>query len=371
MTINVLTLMGFQNYEKYYARGLELAAAVGLPVTSWRAFDPTRSFYSFVAEILAELDGPAGEYIKAGFLSYAEDDWLLVLAEELYGLNADDFAATYAEPTITIANTGGGEYTIEAGDLTVKNSVTGKTYHSTNAPGVHSPGVTLTYQLTADEAGSDSSVVANEIDEFVTSFEGLEISSSTAGLATDKATNDEVREACRETLGALSPNGPSDAYTCVAKDSELTGVSGVNRAAAQGSSTGAVTVTVASQAGEVSAPNLALIQAALERWALPLCVSVTTVSATEVDVDGSYTITKSPALTTPTAEVEDTIFDALDALFTSTRIGGDNGIVSASLIMQTIHGVYPGLIYGVTGVEDVELDVSEVPVRGALVLVQL
>jgi hypothetical protein len=370
MTINIFTLIGFQNYEKYYSVGLELAQAVGLPVTSWRAFDPTRSFYAFIAEILSELDAPASEFIRSGFLSQARGDWLLVVAEELYGLDADDFAATYAEPTVTITNAGGGEYTIEAGDLTVKNSVTGKTYHSTNAPGVHSPGVTLVYQLTADEAGSDSAVVADEIDEFVTTFEGLEIDSSTAGLATDKATDDEVREACRDTLGPLSPNGPADAYTAVAKNSELTTVTGINRAAAQGSSTGAVTVTVASQAGEVSAPNLALILDAINRWAVPLCVSATVVSATEVEVDGTYTIAKNPALTTPAADVEDAIFDALDALFTATRIGGDNGVVSASMIMQTIHGVYPGLIYSVTGVADVELDVSEVPVRGTILLVQ-
>lgn len=370
MTINIFTLIGFQNYEKYYARGLELAAAVGLPVTSWRAFDPTRSFYSFIAEILAELDAPISEYVRSGFLSLARNEWLLVLADELFGLAPEQFAATYAEPTVTLTNTGGGEYTIEAGDLTVKNSATGKTYHSTSAPGVLGPGDTLTYQLTADEAGSDSSVTIDEIDELVTTFEGVEIVSSTAGLATDKATDDEIRAACRDTLGPLSPNGPADAYTAIAKNSELTTVTGINRAAAQGSSTGAVTVTVASQAGEVSAPNLALILDAVNRWAVPLCVSATVVSATELEVDGTYTIYKTPALTTPAAEIESTIHSALDALFTSTRIGGDDGLISESLITQTIHQAFPGLIKRVTGVVDVELDVSEVPVRRNITLVQ-
>jgi hypothetical protein len=370
MTINIFTLIGFQNYEKYYTRGLELAAAVGLPVTSWRAFDPTRSFYSFIAEALSALDAPVSEYIRSGFLSLAQGDWLRVVAEELYGLDADDFAATYAEPTVTLTNTGGGEYTIDAGDLTVKNSATGNTYHSTSSPGALAPGASLTYQLTADEAGSDSSVTANELDELVTTFEGVEIVSSTQGLATDESTDEEIRDACRATLGALSPNGPADAYAYVAKNAELTSVSGINRAAAQGSSTGLVTVTVASQSGAVSAPNLALILAAVQRWAAPLCVSATVVSAEEVPVIDTYTIAKSPALTTPAAEVESAIHDALDALFTSTRIGGDNGEIAASLITRTIHEAFPGLIYAVTGVEDVTLTVSQVPVRGTITIVQ-
>jgi hypothetical protein len=371
MTISISTLIGFQNYEQYYSRGLELAKAVGLPVTSWRAFDPTRSFYSFIAEILSALDAPASEFVRSGFLSLAQGDWLLVVAEELYGLDPDDFAATYATPTVTLANTGGGEYTIEAGQLTVKNSATGKTYHSTDdGGGALVPGSSRTYQLTADEAGSDSSVAANELDEMVTTFEGVDITSSTAGLATDKATEDEVREACRDTLGALSPNGPADAYARVAKDSALTSVSGINRASAVGSTTGAVTVTVASQGGAVSAPNLALINAALQRWATPLCSSVTTVSATELTVNGAYTIYKSPALTTPSAEVESAILDAIDALFADTRIGGDGGLVAESLIAQAIHAVFPGLIYRVTGVEDVTLTASQVPARGTITVAQ-
>jgi hypothetical protein len=58
----------------------------------------------------------------------------------------------------------------------------------------------------------------------------------------------------------------------------------------------------------------------------------------------TYTIAKSPAHTTPAAEVESAIHDALDALFTSTRIGGDNGEIAASLITRTIHEAFPGLV---------------------------
>lgn len=373
MSINIFTLFGFQSYEQYYSRGLELARAVGLPVTTWRAFDPTRSFYSFIAEILAALEGPASEYIRAGFLSQARGDWLLVLADEVYGLDPDQFGATYAEPTVTLTNTGGGEFTIESGELTVKNSVTGKTYHSTNSPGTLSPGTSLTYQLTADEAGSDSSVVADEIDELVTTFEGVEIESSTAGLGTDESTDEEIRDACRGTLGLLSHISPADAYEAVAKNAELTTVSGINRARALGSSTGEVTVTVASQTGTVSAPQLAAIKVALDREVTQLCGSTTVVSATVVLVSGAYTIYRRPSFTTPAADVEEAIFDAIDALFASSPIGGNGGIIAASLITDTIHQTYPDQIYRVTGVEDVTLDAStlSVPVRDEITLVQL
>jgi len=366
MTTNVLTLFVVQTAAEWFSRGLEVAHVVGLPVTTWRTGDPSRSFYLYIAEMLASLDGPAGEFVRSGFLSTARGEWLKILALELYGVEADE--ATYAEPTVTLTNTGGGEYTIEAGDLTVRASTLGKTYHSTADVTLLAGETSDPIPLVADEAGSGSTVAEDEIDQMVTTFEGVEIAGSGPGLANDAATDEEIREQCRDSLGALSPNGPADAYEYVAKNSDLTGVSGINRAKAKGSATGAVTVTVASQTGTVPAPTLALIQDAIERWATPLCVNPIVVSAAVSEVDGEYTIYCLPALTATSTEFEAAIFDALDTLFANTPIGGQGGILSEDTITDTIRAVYPGLIYRVTGVEDVELATSEVPERGTIVI---
>jgi hypothetical protein len=366
MTVNISTLFTVLTQSEWFSRGLEIARVVGLPVTTWRTGDPTRSYYLFISEILASLDGPAGEFVRSSFLSSARGDWLRVLADEVYGVVPDD--ATYAEPTVTLTNTGGGVYEIEAGDLTVRASTTSKTYHSTSVASL-GPGDTETVQLVADEAGSDSSVGVNEIDEFVTSFDGVEIASSTAGLANDAATDDEVKDQCRASRGALSPNGPADAYIWVAKNSDLTGLTGINRAASAPSTTGLVTVTVASQSGAVLSPALDAIEAAILRWATPLCGSVVVVSATEFEVDGIYTIYKSPDLSATTAEITAAVYSALDALFAATRIGGQGGVLSEDAITEAIRKVFPNLIYRITGVTDVTLTTSQIPVRGDIAIV--
>jgi hypothetical protein len=86
MSIQVAALIAVQTAAQYLDAGLELAATYGLPVTTWRAGDPTRTLYKFLAESLAERDGVIAEFIKGGWLSLAEGDWLEVLADEVYGV---------------------------------------------------------------------------------------------------------------------------------------------------------------------------------------------------------------------------------------------------------------------------------------------
>src|SRR5690606_21310682 len=114
------------------------------------------------------------------------------------------------------------------------------------------------FDLVADEAGSGSSVGADEIDELVTTFLGVEIASSTAAVGTDEPDPETIREQCRATTGALSPNGPPDAYEFVVRESSLTGVTEITRAKATGDSdTGTGDVIVASASGAVSSGSVA------------------------------------------------------------------------------------------------------------------
>lgn len=293
MTINVLSLFRVQSIATIFDFGLQVANALGLQTTTWQTGDPTRSFYMYLAEVLNSLEGVVSEYIKAGFLSTAEGDWLEVLSVEVFGVTPR--AATFGTPTITLTNTGGGFYVLDAGDLTVKNTTTGATYHSTSGPlspttllpiGPLSAGVTALFQLTADEAGSDSNAAADEIDALVTTFLGVVIVSSTASIGQDEQSEADIKTQCRSTLGALSPNGPRDAFEYVARNPDLTGVVEVTRArSTNDSTTGAVTVYIASASGAVSGPSITAVQAAEEQWATPLCLTPTVVSATAVPVN--------------------------------------------------------------------------------------
>lgn len=358
----VQTLFTVETAAKIYSAGLEVAAALGLPVTSWRTGDPTRSLYKFVANKLAALDGVSGEFIKAGFLSSATGPWLTVLAYEVY--NCERGEATYADPTVTVANTSTNEYALEVGDVTFKNTITGKTYHNTNETTLF-PGDTFEFDLVADEAGSDSSAGTNEIDEIVSpALLGVEIESSTVGLANDEESDDELKTRCRASLGALSPNGPADAYEFVALSSEITGNTSINRARAFGSTTGAVSVIVASQSGAADGAAVTAVQTAVLRWATPLGSNPTTVSADTLEVDRTVTIEKDPSLGVSSADLVTAVESAIDQLFRDTKIGGRNGGVSESEMTSKIHALYPNQIISVSGCDAFTLASTEVPVRG-------
>lgn len=355
------TLFTVETAAKIFATGLEIANAFGLPVSSWRAGDPTRSLYKFLAQKLAALDGVSGEFIKAGFLSTATLDWLTVLALEVYNVTRGE--ATFADPTVTVKNNGGGFFEVEAGDLTFKNSITGKTYHNTNG-GTLSAGATVVFNLTADEAGSDSSASENEVDELVTTLLGVDVLSSTVGLANDAETDDELKDRCRASRGALSPNGPAEAYEYIALSPDFTGNTSINRARAFPATDGTIQLVIASQSGAASAEAITAVQDAILLWATPLCVRPTTVSAAALSVDRALTVTKDASLQVSAADLENSVLSAIDQLFRGTKIGGRNGGVSESEMTSRIHALYPNQIVSVTGADGFDLTSTQVPVRG-------
>src|SRR5262249_9122817 len=109
------SLLVHETKEAIYTKGLEIADAVGLPVTSWTAGDPTRSLYHLVSEILATVEDVVVVWIGAAFLDYAEGDWLHIKAQQDF--NVDFIAATYASTDVTLTNAGGGLYVLDVGDL--------------------------------------------------------------------------------------------------------------------------------------------------------------------------------------------------------------------------------------------------------------
>lgn len=366
-TIDVDSLIEDTDEDTYFALGLDIARALDLDVDSWRTGDPTRSDYKFIAEALARKDPVVSAYIRSAFLSKAAGDWLKVVALELFGVEVPE--AQHATPTITVINSGGGFYPLVAGEMVFKCTATGKTYHSTSGPIVSgietdslSGGQTAVFNLEADDAGSDSTVSANEIDEILTTKLGVVIVSSTAGVGADAPTDPEIRILCTDTLGALSPNGPADAYAYVCKNPKLTGVTEITRAEASGdSTTGLVTVYVASASGPVTSPSVAAAQLAVLQWATPLCISPTVASAAAHVVPISMQVLGDNLPT----DFGTRITAKLGALFALLKIGGT---VYRSALIAAAHLAVPEIrsVVLLTPAADVSLLVSEVPTLGTV-----
>lgn len=366
MTLSAAALYTPQTATEIFEIGIEVARVAGLDVDSWRAGDPTRTSYKFVAQMLASADDTRAEWAKASWLSLAEGDWLTVLAWELYGVERQ--AATFATSTITLTNAGGGYYEVDAGDLRVRDPVSGATFRSAAAFTL-GPSSSVDVEVEADVEGSDGNVGANDITDLVSpTLDGVTVTASTAATARDEQSDASLRTQCTGSLGGLSPNGPADALEYVARNSELTGTTEVTRArATEDEVNGRSTVYLAGSSGAVTSGAVTAVQSALMRWAAPLCFRPTAASATPRTVPVTYTVEGDPPV-----GWEDTADAAITNYFATIDIGGDASrppaVVAESQIVRAVHNALPGVLSRVrlTGWTDIELAEGEVAVPGTL-----
>ncbi len=360
-TPNLASLLTQQTKAQIYQAGLAIAQSLNLPVTSWQPGDPTRSMYFLEAEILELLEEVVVGFIQSAFLDYAalpindadgnplpvSLEWLTILAKQFFNVDIPD--ATFATTTVTLTNSGGGVYDLAAGDLVLKNSTSGATYHNTTGGHLSGSGGTLTVSVIADEAGSASSAGASEIDTLVTGLLGVTCTNPIAAVGLDVQSPATTIKQCRNKQASLSPNGPAGAYEFVALNSELTGILTITRARAYADSdTGRVLIYVAGPSGLASPGDVAAVQAAILKWATPLCITPFTVSTNAVSVNVNYALWIYASVNQSTAQIEAAVQTALENLYAARPIGGDiippatTGIMSASLIRAAIANVFPG-----------------------------
>jgi hypothetical protein len=374
MTVSLASLILQETKDAIYAGALAVAAAVGLPVTSWQAGDPTRTLLHVEAEKLSVLEAIVANFIASGFLDYATGVWLEILAKQVF--NVDVPAATYASTNVVLSNGGGGYYPIDVGSLTLKSSISGKTFHNiTGGILASGPATSLTLTFVADEAGSASSAGVGEINTFVTALLGVTCSNAVAALGIDKQDEATTRLQCRNKLGSLSPNGPRDAYSFVALNSALTGTTGITRSRVYGlSTTGKVTQYLAGPAGAISGTDLALVIAAILKWATPFCFTPSLFSASNLSVPVTYTVWIYKSCNKTAAQVQADIQTALLAMLAAQPIGGDvippatTGILAASLIESTIKASNPKIFKCVVALPsgDISLTNGQVAALGAI-----
>ena len=335
-----------------YGVALSVATALGLPVTSWETGDPTRSLYHHLSEILSGWEVRAAGYVASGFLDLcaADDtlyDWLVLLAEQVYGYAASE--ATNSTCTVRLSNAGGGYYPIGVGEVTFKDSTTGVTFHNTTAGLLDSgPGTTLDLDFVCDTAGSDGSSAIGDVDTMVTTLLDVTCTNTTAAVGVDEEPASSIVDGCRAKLGALSPNGPADAYNSVVRNSTLTGTTGITRSRTiADSTTGVVTVYVAGPSGAVSGPDLVLAQSAIEQWATPLCITPTATNCANLTIAVTYSLTLYSSVGKSDTEAKAEVAAAILAALKTRPIGGDiippatTGKLYHAWLLSVIRGVYP------------------------------
>lgn len=351
--------------------------AKGAATTTWKPGGVVRTLIAGTSIVLAALSRLQAALANGGFLELAEGDWLTLVAEHVYGVERD--LGAFAAGTVTLDNGGGGVYSGGVGDLIVSNG-DGKTYRNTAAFSIGALETGVEVPIEAVEIGvAGGSTGAGTIETLETVLLGVGCTNAAALVGRDEETDEELRIRCRARTGALSPNGPRDAYAYIAQttltaDDEPIGVTRV-RTVADGD--GAVDVYLASDSGAVTAPNVALIQTAINEMAEPLAVTATAISATNKTISVTYEAWVRDTIGLTVDQIETAVEAALDEFFAATPIGGDiiTGEATGRVYLSAIEGAIAQAIGDdlvrlevTVPAGDTDIAISEVPIRGTLVV---
>jgi uncharacterized phage protein gp47/JayE len=359
---------------------LEIA---GVSTTSWKAGAVVRTIIAAAALTFSALSQLQAQIARSGFLDWAEGVWLDLLGSLVYG--TPRFTATFASGEVTLTNTGGGVFNdLQPGDVVVSNSATGKQYRNTEVISIGS-GATLTGVLVqAVERGSESTSPPGFIDTLVTNLTGVTVSNPLAVVGQDAEDDPAYRVRCKENIGALSPNGPADAYSAFAKKAELPDGTnaGVNRVRTYKDGRGTVTVYVADSSGTLTGDAndeqtpLGAVAKSIWENVEPLAVTadVKAAIARPISVSLDVFLPTSSGLTEEAAELA--INNALVEHFDSLPIGGTvitpatTPVVHFDLIQAVARRAVPEIQTAdvFTPVADIAMNEGEAPTLSGLSL---
>ena len=210
-------LLQVPSADELYQDALDFFADLGFSPTNWLTGSLTRGASAFLGLGLAAGARNVALIVQAGLLDLAKGTWLDLLAESHFDETRD--LATYATHTVTISSSADmtTPWVIEPGALRVRDSTTGKTFHSTNEEQITlaaGAGNSEPIPFKADSPGSDYNSATNAIDELVTTKPGASITASVqVTSARDDETDPALRQKCRDKWAAnVAIHPPSAAY---------------------------------------------------------------------------------------------------------------------------------------------------------------
>ncbi len=362
-----------QALEKY----LSTLESLGVPARSWRKGGAFRNILKVVAISFAALTNVVSDMAKSGFLDSATGGWLTLLAHFVYGV--DRPPATFASGQVLFTNTSGAHYTNAAGTVRLLWVAGNKAYVTLDDLSLIGPGTQLV-NVQAVEIGSASSVGPTLIDTLETTLIGVTVSNPLSVAGSDELGDPELRQLCRDKIGALSLLGPRGAYSfAVGIATRLDGSPvNINRIKLVPSpTTGVETVYLAAPGGVPLTSDVDLVKASIEVWARPDSVTVDTLPVTTSAFAKSLTVW---AKSGPGVDA-DTISAAVSAALTSMvavyPIGGLakppslQGYLWATNIEGTAKSAHPA-IFAVDGVgPDIALSDGEVATLAATITVRI
>jgi phage-related baseplate assembly protein len=353
---------------------LQVASAVGLPVTAWQDGSVGREYLEIHAQSIANFSETSMPAAAAGLLDYATGNWLTLTAFEQYEVTR--ISSTFGTTPVVLTNTSVNSYTLAAGDVRLYNVETGKTYTSTTG-GTLAPGnvtaTTLELTIVADQPGTGSNASVGAISGFVTPIQGVTATNADPLVGTDEETDEALRIRCRESMAKASPNGPADAYNYFAKtatraaDDSAIGVTRTN--VVQGNGTNFI--YVADSSGPIAAADVTEVDTYIQDNVVPTGFTAVTANATAVTVNVAATIYLRRGTTLTTAELTTAIEERLTTYFALAPIGGyqaGGGFIFTSAIIGQIFEASSEIVRVVLTdpAADVALDEDEVAVLGAV-----
>ena len=312
------------------------AIAEGIKVTAWAKGGPTRSVYRSMADFGKALVDAIGDIADQGILEAASGDGLTILAAQVYGITRP--GATYATTDLLIDKAGGGEYPYSPNNpLILTSSVTKKLYISQGTGTIVGLTSGQTLSVQAQEAGSASTALPTQIDEWVSSVDGLTITHSTAAIGSDAMSDADLKTACRARVGfvptesTIGAGGAPGAYESVARMGP-DGKGGVvrpdgsritaTRVRVESDGAGGVDVFVADEDGPITSGDLALVESAILTYAKPVGVPVAVANAVALPITCTLTAWTGASSTATDTEIRTAIANAIVAYFQTVQIGG-------------------------------------------------
>ena len=352
MAIALSDLLAGITEEEALQAELDVATSLGLAVTAWQPVSVARTIYQTMAVIIANQSEDVANIAAGGFATTAAalptTGWMDLVSEEVYAVTR--IPASYAaldstEFTVTNAS-GSTQGPFAVGQFIVSNPVTGAEYANTAVVtlAVGANGVAIQALV----AGAASTSGPGTITNVVTAIVGVTCTNSASAVGSDAETNSALLVRDQAKLGALSPNGPAQAYYFVATSILDSTQPFYNPALTEPitrvatiSSPARVEVYLANAAGPPSGPDVVIVDAAIQQWAVPLGVTATVAAAGSTTVNITSTCYVPTAAGLSTLQVQTAVSDALATYFEALPIGG---ITDATAHVVPIGGIQ-GVIY--------------------------
>jgi len=284
MAASLLSLVTPLTAADVRRNALGLLKLVGFPVASWGPASVPRALVEIFSEAVADLSGTVSKIAQSGFLSFAEAEWLTLLAAEFFGVARKP--AVFARGLAILSDVGGaGPFTVLPGQLWAA-SKSGRRFSNVTG-GTLVLGGKLTLEWKAEGSGASYNVAAGDLSVLLTPLPGVTVSNpalpATGTWLLEQGVDGEADEAlrtrCREKWSSLGAGGNAPAYAFHAKSAspQVTRVR-VYEATPTG---GQVTLVLAGPAGALADPTVVpAVAAYLEDGRRPQCVKVNVKSAT-------------------------------------------------------------------------------------------